>query len=317
MSFNWLRRALVLAACAVPALLASCGGGTVESKFTPDRVVAFGDGFSDLGQRGTRYTVNDGSINIWTQQVASSYGRPLVTAAAGGTSYATGNARVTAKPDAAGDASTSTITEQIDTFLSGQSFTSGDLVIVSGGIADVVAEVGRVNAGAQTTDAARDNVKQAGRDLAAQVRRVVQAGGKHVMVAGSYNLGKSPWALGTGQSGLLGDLSSRFNEELLISMVDLGNNVLYVDAALHFNLVVNGPATYQLSDVTSAVCTSVDPGPGIGTGPGQVNSALCTPATVQPGADPALFLFADGLYPTPQGHRLFGNYAVERFRNRF
>ena len=75
---------------------------------------------ADLGQGGSRYTVNDGSVNIWTQHVAASFGVPLAPAAAGGTSYATGNARVNAKPDAAGSSATPTVTEQIDSFLAGR-----------------------------------------------------------------------------------------------------------------------------------------------------------------------------------------------------
>ena len=65
------------------------------------------------------------------------------------------------------------------------------------------------------------------------------------------------------------------------------------------------------------MCTSVDPGPGIGTGAGQVNSNLCTPNTIAAGLDYTLYLFADRVYPTPRGHQLFGDYAYDRIRNRF
>lgn len=318
MSLHWLRRALVLATCTASALLAGCGGsGNVESQFTPSRIIAFGDGFSDLGQRGPRYTVNDGSVNVWSQQLAAGYGRQLTAAASGGLSYATGNARINTKPDAAGNSTTFTVKEQIDSFMAAQPFGSNDLVIVSGGIADIVAEAASLNAGGQSSAQMLANLGQAGRDLGAQVRRVVQAGGKFVLVVGSYNLGRSPWAQTTGQGSLLTAASTRFNEEMLISIVDLGANVLYVDAALHFNLVTGRPSSYNLSDAASTACTSADPGPGIGTGNGQVNSSLCTPATLLPGIDPGRFLFADRIYPTPQGHRLFGDYAFARLRTRF
>jgi outer membrane lipase/esterase len=277
----------------------------------------FGDSFSDLGQTGSRYTVNDGSINIWTQQVASSFGVSLATVNAGGTSYATGNARVNAKPDAAGNTATPTVKEQIDTFLATGVIGSNDLVIVNGGIADIVAEMAKVAAGAQTSDQMLANVRQAGRDLAAQVRRLVQAGGTHVVVVGPFHLGKTPWAIATGQVDLLTEASSRFNDELLIAIVDLGANVLYVDAALHFNLVVGTPTAYELTNATDLVCTSIDPGPGIGTGAGQVNSALCNAGTVAAGADYNRFLFADRIYPAPQGHRKFGEYAHTRIRARW
>lgn len=317
MSFSRLRRALVLAACASAVLLAACGGGDVESQLTPTRVIAFGDGFSDLGQTGSRYTINDGSVNVWTQQVAAAYGRPLATAAAGGLSYATGNARVSRKPDAAGNAATPTVTDQIGTFLATQSIGANDLVLLGGGIADIVAEIAGANAGAQTNEQALANIGQAGRDLGAQARRLVAAGGKYVVVVGSYNLGRSPWAVTTNQVALLSQASSRFNDELLISIVDLGASVLYVDAALHYNLITALPNNYNLTNATSIACISADPGPGIGTGAGQVNSARCTPATLLPGIDPLRYLFADRLYPTPQGHRLFGDYVFSRIRTRF
>jgi outer membrane lipase/esterase len=317
MSCNWMRRALLALVSVAALLIAACGSGTIESQLNPSRIVVFGDSFSDLGQTGSRYTVNDGSINIWTQQVASSFGVSLATVNAGGTSYATGNARVNAKPDAAGNTATPTVKEQIDTFLATGVIGSNDLVIVNGGIADIVAEMAKVAAGAQTSDQMLANVRQAGRDLAAQVRRLVQAGGTHVVVVGPFHLGKTPWAIATGQVDLLTEASSRFNDELLIAIVHLGANVLYVDAALHFNLVVGTPTAYELTNATDLVCTSIDPGPGIGTGAGQVNSALCNAGTVAAGADYNRFLFADRIYPAPQGHRKFGEYAHTRIRARW
>ncbi|MEO7640212.1 MAG: SGNH/GDSL hydrolase family protein [Ramlibacter sp.] len=317
MSFQRLRRALLVAACASSAFLAACGGGDVESQLTPSRIVLFGDAFSDLGQRGSRYTINDGSVNIWAAQVAAKYGKPLTTAASGGLAYATGSARIAARPDAAGDASTPTVTQQVDSFLAVQTIGTEDLVIVSGGIGDIVAEVGKIKAGTQTTEQAFANLRQAGRDLGTQVRRLVQAGGKHVVVVGSYNLGKSPWAISTMQESLLLDASSRFNEGMLVSIVDLGGSVLYVDAALYLNLVTAAPTAYKFKDSTTVVCTSVDPGPGIGIGAGQVNSALCNNATLGADLDPALYVFADPIYLTPTAARLLGDYAFDRIRQRW
>jgi len=316
MPFQRLRRALLTAACA--SLLAACGGSSeVESELVPTRFVSFGDAFADVGQRGSNYTINDRTTNNWTQELAGRYARPMAVTASGGWSYATGSARVTVKPDAAGNAATPTITEQVSSFLTSQTIGPNDVVIVSGGISDIVAEVAALNAGRQTQAQATANIRQAARDLGAQVRRVVQAGGKHVVVVGSYNLGRSPWAITTAQVPLLTELSGRFNDELLVSIVDLGSSVLYVDAALYFNLVTSAPAAYGLRDATSIACTSADAGQGIGTGTGQVNSALCTPSTLLPGIDPAAYLFADRLYFTPVGNRLFGDYAFDRMKERW
>jgi hypothetical protein len=86
-----------------------CSGGLRlqhhESAITPNRFIAFGDAFSDAGQTGSRYTVNNGTVNNWTVQLASRYGKTVAPVSTGGLSYAQGNARV-CKPDAAGNAST-------------------------------------------------------------------------------------------------------------------------------------------------------------------------------------------------------------------
>lgn len=317
MSCVWMRRALLAAAGAAALVLAACGSGTIESELHPSRIVTFGDGLADVGQTGSSYTVNDGGIDIWTQHVALSFGVDLKPAAAGGTAFATGNARVSRKPDAAGNSATPTVAEQIDAFLARGPFGPNDVLIVNAGTADVVAEMAKVTAGTQTREQMLEELKQVGRDLAAQVRRLVDAGAPHVVVVGTYDLGRSPWARATGQEQLLSDASARFNEQLLVSMVDLGRNVLYVDAPLLFNIMVAEPGAYGMSNSADPVCTSVDPGPGIGIGAGQVNSARCTTATLPANTDYNLFVFADRIYPTPAAHRAFGDYAYTRIRQRW
>jgi phospholipase/lecithinase/hemolysin len=311
-----MRRMCLVAAGASALLLASCGGGTVESKFSPDRVVAFGDGMGDLGQNGSRYTVNDGAVNNWTQFVASSYDLGLTASTRGGQSYAWGNARVTATPDAAGNSGTPTVQQQIDSFLAGGAPAANDLIIVSAGTADVITQVRLAMEGTQTSDDMLANVKQAGTDMAQQVKRLVAAGAKHVVIAGPYDLGRSPWARQIGSDGLLHPASTAFNNALLVALVDAGANVLYVDAALYFNQQT-ADGSNSLANHVDLVCPTVDPGPGIGTGNGQVNSNLCTPASMPAGTDYNSYLFADRVYPTPRGHTLFGDYARGRINDRW
>lgn len=317
MAANWMRRTALVAAVASAALLAACGSSTTESAITPERFIAFGDAHTDVGQKGSRYTVNDGSVNNWTLQVAANYGKPLTPASAGGKSYAVGNARVKLKPDATGDASTPTITEQIDTFLASGSFGAKDVVFLSGGISDVIAGMAGVQAGTQTEAAMVAAARQAGEDMAAQVRRLVNAGAKYVVVTGTYDLSKTPWAKAIGREALLSNASSRFNDGLLVGIVDLGANVLYVDSAYYVNLYTSVPGNYGFNNSTAAVCTSVDAANGIGIGAGQVNSALCTPSTLLPGASQTSYVFADTVYLTPSAQRQFGTYAYDRLRARW
>ena len=317
MAANWMRRTIMVAACASAALLAACGSSTTESAISPQRFIAFGDAMNDVGQNGSRYTVNDGSVNNWTLQLVANYGKSLAPVSAGGLSYATGNARVSAKLDAAGNASTRTVTEQIDTFLASGSFAATDVVIVSGGVSDVIAGMAAVNAGTQTQDAMVAAARKAGEDLAAQVRRLVTAGAKYVVVTGTYDLSKTPWAKTIGREALLADASSRFNDGLLVGIVDLGANVLYVDLAYYVNLYADIPANFGFNNATAAVCTSVDTTNGIGIGTGRVNSALCNTSTLLSGADQSSYVFADPVYLTPSAHRQFGTYAYDRLKARW
>ena len=321
MAVHWLRRS-VLAAAGVSAalLLAGCGSSTIESALKPERFIAFGDGFSDVGQiRGARYTINDGSVNNWTQELASIYNLALTPASAGGTSYAQGNARVTAQPDAAGNANTPTVAQQIDKFLSTGSFKESDVVVIGAGASDIVAHMAAVTAGTQTPEQLLANAQQAGRDLGAQVIRTIAAGAKYVVVAGTYNLGRSPWAKAIDKESLLEQASSKFNEAFLVSVVDQGNKVLYIDAAYYFNLVTASPSSYSFDNANASkpVCTAIDAGPGIGIGAGQLNSALCTPSTLLAGADSSKYICADALYFTPTAQRLFGVYAYDRLHARW
>ncbi|MBN9342182.1 MAG: GDSL family lipase, partial [Comamonadaceae bacterium] len=153
MASHWMRRSLLAAACASAALLAACGSSTVDSAISPQRAVVFGDAVNDVGQKGSAYTVNvtDGSRFNWTAQFASYWSLPVTPASKGGSNYAQGNARIGAKPDAAGDASTPTITDQITSFLAAnKTFGAQDIVLINGGISDLIAGMAQVNAGQLT-----------------------------------------------------------------------------------------------------------------------------------------------------------------------
>lgn len=316
MASQWLRRGWLVFASASAVLLAACGGGSVESEFTPARIVAFGDAMADVGQNGRKYTVNDGAVNNWTEFLANAYGRSIAPVSAGGTSYATGNARISARPDAGGSAATRTVTEQVDAFMASATPGVRDLYIFNAGMSDLIVEAQAVVDGTQSGDQMLANVEKAATELADQVRRVVKAGGTHVLLAGPINLGRTPWALDVSQTGLMESATRTFNNRLLVSLVDLGDFVLYVDAEREFNLYAVNPSSYDMLNAEDEVCNSIDAGAGIGTGSGQVNSNLCGTSTVRDAAYDK-YLFADRVYPTPRGHRLFGDFAQARIKERW
>lgn len=308
MSSFWIRRAAGGLLVAATALLAACGSGSVVSDLKPQRFITVGDGFADVGQNGHRYTINDGTLN-WVQQLASYYNLTVAPASAGGFGYAQGNARV-ATPDTTSGTNAPPVSAQIDALLARTTLGQNDVVFVNGGMSDIVAAVQATGLSAATNAA----VDTAARALADQVRRVVAAGATHVVVSGVYNLGATPWATPWGRSPPMGggpitDLSVAFNDRLLIQIADMGQTVLYFDPALFFNLIYNKPQSYPVDNATDPVCTTPD-------------ASTCTPTTVQPGADPTRWLFADNLYFTPTLQRMwvtdtYIENAYTRFKNRW
>ena len=317
MAANWMRRTALVSACATAVLLAACGSSTTESAITPSRFIAFGDATGDGGQRGSLYTVNDGTVNIWPRYVATQYGMELKPSSQGGLNYAFGNARIAATPDAAGNATTPTLTQQIDSFLASNALQRNDVVLLSAGISDMVAGLSAVIAGTQTRDQYIAASGAIGKQYADQIRRLTNAGAKQVVFSGTYDLGKSLWAIERGQVGTAEAASKAFNEALLIGVNDLGNSALYVDMAYYVNLYTYSPRGYGFTNATTPVCTSVDPGPGIGIGAGEINSSLCNLGTLLPGANKEAYLFADKVYLTSSANRQFGAYAYDKLRVRW
>lgn len=319
MAANWMRRTLVIAACASATLLAACGSSTTDSAISPSRFITFGDGLTDMGQTGSRYTVNGtGAVDNWANQVATSYGKSIAPRVSGGTGYAQGNARVSNPVDAAGGSAPS-VTQQITNFLAADKFASEDLVIINGGISDLIAGMASVKSGSTTSAQFIANAATAGTELGAQADRLVGAGARYVMVVNTYDLSKTPWGIAIGETGTLNAATRAFNDALKIRLEPLNNGgrVLLVDAEYYFNLMTFSPSSYGFDNGTTPVCTSVDPGNGIGTGTGQINSARCTTSTLVAGADSNKYLFADNVYAAPWAHRQFGTYAYDRLRNRW
>jgi len=288
------RRALLALACATMALLGACSSSEIVDPFTPTRILSVGDGFSDLGQDGKRYTVNDGSINIWTQYIAALYGLPLVASDQGGLSYARGDALVSSGPNS--------IVGQVDKLLAANKFAAGDLVVVNGGVADIVTTAARTDI---TYDQKVASLNAAGLAMAEQVNRIVQAGATHILASGVWPLGQTPLGTETGQVTNLNNLTLAFNNAFKIGMVNLGANVLWLDTATYYNNVYYNPTAYPpLNNVVTKACTTV-------------LVTDCTPATITPGFDYNTLLFANGVYPTPSGHRLLGSFAQIQVANRW
>lgn len=281
-------------------LLSACGSGDIVSALVPTRFISFGDGLSDLGQgsTGLRYTINDGTLNTWADRLANRYGLLLTAQKAGGQGYAQGHAVGSALPR--------TLAQQIDAFLASNTLGSTDVVLINLPMTDVLTAMAAVKAGTLTESAALAQVDAVGRAHVVQVKRLIAAGAQYIVVAGVYDLGKSPWAIAQTQESLFTSASIKLNDAFKTDAVNLGKNLLFVDAAflVNRNALAETRGSYGFVQVTTPICTTPD-------------AFTCTSGTLVSGATASQYLFADQIHMTPAGNIYLGDYAYDQLRARW
>jgi outer membrane lipase/esterase len=289
-SFATRRQALhAFGAAASSAMLAACGSGSTFEPLVPSRFVSFGDGWSDLGQTGSRFTVNDGSVNIWVQQMAAIYGRTITAQAAGGLGFAQGGARV--------NTGANSITDQITAFLAANTIATNDVLVIDAGVSEMIAL-----ASSLATTALNTAVTASANALAVQVRRLVAAGGKHVVIANAPDIGKTPF--GISRAAELLSATRSFNDALKTNLADITSAVLLIDNEAYVNTLITTPGIIGAGAVVNAAaCT-----PG-------VNTSTCTTATAV--ASYNVYLYADDRHPAPGAARLIGSNAYNKVKERW
>lgn len=316
-SVNLLRRGALGAALAAAMLLASCGGGDPVVEFVPTRVLAFGDEDSIITSDGRKYTVNafkddgaggkvlDCSANsIWVQRLAAGYGLVFPECNSNNTTdppsriYAAANAKV------------ADLAAQIDQHLATDTFSGKDLVTLMVGQHDVLEQYERYPDTSQAE--LLQAVFDAGKVLAAQVSRVAAAGGK-VLVSTVPELGVTPFAVkenaasgDSTRSALLTQLVAKFNEGLRVGIQnETGDKVALMLTDELVQSMAKFPGSYGgMTNVTSAVC---DPAKA-------ATVDLCTSDTLVTDGSALLYLWADDLHLSPNGHAYVGSLASSRAR---
>jgi hypothetical protein len=294
---------------AAAVLLASCGGGDQIDPFVPARVISFGDENSliaDTSDGPRKYSVNfqaeaNGPIDctqfaIWNQIVASSYSLPFPECP--GTATSTPS-RILATPNA----TVQDVATQIEGFLASDSF-GRDFVTVLAGTHDILALQQQIGtAGYTLTDALRD-AGQRGADLAAQVNRIAEAGGK-VLVSTVPSVGFTPQGRAdAAKMDQLNQLSTEFNTQLRIGLVNDGRRIglVLTDERIRQH-VANGSL-----NTTDSACNDETLG----------DVLTCTSQTLRTKdgqtASPTTWLWADDLHMSPAGHSIAGSLALERAR---
>lgn len=271
---------------------------------------------TNYAQGGSRVALQPGIGNVGTTAGASDY--TLTNAFLG--------------------ASTLPVVQQIDQHLASTYVTAGkfaptDLVIVLAGANDVFTQAGSAGAGAITGDAAGQAVGAAAVALVAQVARIKVAGAKHVLVVGLPDMGVTPAgvAQGSAGAGALSQLSQRvFNATLTAGLASV-RGVAYLDPVPLFDQVVASPSVYGFTQVvdsssaqTALESTACGPNPiaqatvsDSATSPSSLycsmaNAGLSILGTLRTVLADQTHVFADGVHPTSQMHKVLAQYVQQK-----
>jgi outer membrane lipase/esterase len=343
------RWSLAAATIAAAALLSACGGsdspGYTRVVSFGDSLSDVGTyktaGVASLG--GGKYTVNGPDAKIWVEQLAERAGVAKPCAAQTGLEatgalaglaqpktdvkdcfgYAQGGSRVTNPVGPAnkallalGDNSgllgqlTDPLVNQVARHLAvaNNQFSVSEIVTVLAGGNDLFLNLATLNAqiagGADATAASTAAVTamgQAGAELAALVRtKMVANGAQRVVVVTVPDVSLTPFgvSLGASTKPLLQSMMSTFNQKLTEGLNGVGG-VVIVDGYALSTKVAAAPADYGVTNATVPACDAR----------AQLQSLSCTSATTV-AADVSKYQYADGVHPTPLGHKIFADAAI-------
>ncbi len=310
---EWAQRGLrSVAACAL-VLLAACGSSSKFEEFIPTRIVSVGDQLSYLGNSALtpafsdRFTINntatDTGVNNWVLQLAASYGLS--------TNLTTADPAVVARTDA-----TANRVSDLAGRLTGFTSRSGDMLVVNGGVADIIALADAVADTPASTAQALADIAAAGANLQSFLTSQ-QNSFKHILVLNAYDMRSSPYAssktLSTyngGFSQFLHDMTRAFNNGLIrnagtfpagsgIRLFDL--ETLFLNANLYnFGITAAGMTS------TTSTCPSFTTE--------AIRKACTTTTAAASRSDYASYLFADTKFPSPVAHQLLGSQVYTFLR---
>ncbi len=329
MRVKWIEAggyALVGAALAASALVASCGGSGSgpQKKFVASRVVAFGDETSvivdsDRNGNGHKYSVNTTvsladptvictSSPIWVQAVVTLYGLVFPECNTGPTPASSPTSRIRATFGAGAF----DLSPQIDAQLADGGLRAGDMTTVLVGENDVINQYLQYPALSETQITA--NVEAAGAEAGRQVNRLAATGAK-VLLSTIVDAGPSPFGRAeraahadTDRAALLTRLTVRYNASLRATITNDGRVIGLVLFDELVATLVRFPGLDNFTNLTDPVCDLT-------------KSALvppsildCTSNTLVDGGS-AAYLWADDRHIGAAAQNLLGGLATSRAQN--
>ena len=244
--------------------------------------------------------------------------------AAGAPAGATRTAAQTAITTAVVGASSGTVSQMIDAAIgaaiteAGTNYTNAianaaaadsGAALVAGATADASAAgatAGATYAAGTGAGIALANMSTAGKELADAVKSMLANGAKKIVVLNVPDASKTPYGVSAGpqQQPLILAMTQSFNARLKAELAGV-SGVLFIDAFAENQKQFATPAQFGLTNVTDKVCkvdNTTNP-----TG----SSLFCNPTNVIAG-DTSRYLFADGVHPTPYGHKLFAQFVTKQ-----
>jgi len=302
-------RALFCAA--LLAVLAACGGGGTSQvvTFAPTRVIVFGDETSVITDKGRKYGVNavnstytdeiscSGNPN-WVQSLASTYGvvfsqcNPSNLATTKGMMYATYGAKV------------ADVATKIDAHFAIDTFGAKDLVPVLVGANDILELYKQFPAVTRAVLLADAGTR--GRNLATQINRIANAGGK-VLAVTVPDQGLTPYALteksnyaDINRAQLLSDLTTEFNTQMRLNILEDGSKIGLVLADEAIQAIAKYPSSYGYTNVTDVNCWTT------------IDILDCTTLTTTSNTSGGTYLWANTLLLGPSGQSRIASLAQTR-----
>ena len=273
-------------------------------------VFVFGDSLSDSGNaalaqglpEGASFTTNPDPV--WAGIVAGAFGASGRNSLAGGPNHAFAGACMNPATPCDFD-DVPTVAEQIGRHLSskGGSADPNALYAVFGGSNDIAdaAQNDPPNALAHVLAAADVN--------AAQIRRLREAGARHVVVFNLPDAGLTPYAAALGpavQAGLSA-LVGEYNKKLHAGIREREEGVVPVNAHALLGEIAANPGRYGFTSVTGTACGAPDAGSPLSIVCGPEGSP--SPVAYAPGAGET-HLFADRSHPGGAAHAMLASLVT-------
>jgi phospholipase/lecithinase/hemolysin len=301
-----LRRMTAVGAVLTGALLAACGGGSDRVEpFAPTRLLAFGDETSALTADGHNWGVNgvnattsafDCTLNPnWVQLLALRFGMAFAQCP-------TASLPLAATVQAEAGWKVADVATQVAGV---GALGAKDLVTILIGANDILEQYALYPTSDEAT--LSDELKARGAKVAGLVNRLADAGGR-ILVVTVPDLGLTPFAIAekaaradTDRAALLTRLTTAFNKELRLNIVNDGSRIGLVLGDEMVQGIVKLPAGNGFVDVTQVVCTTAPP--------------ACTSATLVTNGQSFTWLWADATRLSAGGHARLGATAEARARS--